>query len=110
MIFRALALTGVSLLSLSMPALAQNAPSREPTEAQSCFDEAIIVTARRREEALQDVPLTVNVVTGSNIQKLNIRDGSEFQTLVPGLQLRTEANGVGGCAQILGIQYDSVAE
>lgn len=106
MVFRTLALTGVSLLSLSTPALAQDAPSREPAEAQSRFDEAIIVTARRREEALQDVPLTVNVVTGSSIQKLNIRDGAEVQTLVPGLQLRTEANGVGGSAQIRGIQYD----
>jgi iron complex outermembrane receptor protein len=106
MIFRTLALTGVSLFSLSIQALAQPGGLAPTVEVEPGLNEAIIVTARRREEDVQDIPLTVNVVTAASMEKLNIRDGSEVQTLVPGLQLRTEANGVGGSAQIRGIQYD----
>jgi iron complex outermembrane receptor protein len=68
--------------------------------------DTIIVTARRREESVQDVPLVVNVVAAETIEKLNLRDGTDVQTLVPGLQLRNEANGIGASGQLRGLQYD----
>nr|WP_184018594.1 TonB-dependent receptor [Sphingobium boeckii] len=105
-IFRALALTSVSLLSIAAPAFAQDGAVAEPAASEPAANEAIIVTARRREEDVQDIPLTVNVVTASTLENLNIRDGRDVQTLIPGLQLRTEANGVGGSAQLRGVQYD----
>jgi phosphatidylserine/phosphatidylglycerophosphate/cardiolipin synthase-like enzyme len=36
--------------------------------------EEIVVTARRKDESLQDVPTTINAVTSEDIQKLNFRD------------------------------------
>lgn len=104
--FRMFALAGVSLVAISTPALAQQAPAAKPEETAVVALDEIIVSARRRDEALQDIPMKVDVVTAAQIQNLNIRDGGEIQTLVPGVQLRNEANGIGGSAQMRGIQYD----
>ncbi|MDG2003732.1 MAG: TonB-dependent receptor [Novosphingobium sp.] len=69
-------------------------------------EDVIIVTARRRDESVQDIPLVVNTVSSEDIQNLNLQDAKEVQSLVPGLQLRTEANGIGGSGQLRGVQYD----
>lgn len=50
-------------------------------------DNVIIVTATKRPEALQDVPQTVNVVTGETIAELNIRNTQELERIVGGLSL-----------------------
>ena len=47
----------------------------------------IIVTARRESERLQDVPVSVQVVTGDNLQKLAITNAEEVSKLAPGLTL-----------------------
>jgi iron complex outermembrane receptor protein len=91
---------GVSLMALAAPAHAQQA---EPGVAGA---EDIIVSARRRDERLQDVPSVVNAIPSETIAKLNIQDAKELQSLVPGLQLRSEANGIGASGQLRGIQYD----
>ena len=100
---RAAVLLGVSALALATPALADEQPS---AEADGMSDATIIVTARRREERLQDVPAVVNAVAGEMISKLNLQDSKQLQELVPGLQLRSESNGIGASGQIRGIQFD----
>lgn len=94
---RAVALAGTCLAFWAGPVLAQDST----TEISD-----IIVTARRKLETLQDVPLVVNAVTGEKMEKLNIRDATDVQTVVPGLQLRTETNGIGSAGQVRGIQFD----
>lgn len=106
----ATALRGVSFLALMAPlipmsAMAQTQPAPAAEPSVSSLTE-IIVTARRRDESVQDVPAVVNAVTAEALQKVNIRDLSEVQTLVPGLTLTTAANGAGGNAQIRGVHFD----
>lgn len=97
---------GASMLAISTPAFAQsNAQSPSAEGAESRNDE-IIVNARRRDENLQDVPAVVDVISSESIAKLNLQDSKELQNLVPGLQLRSESNGVGGSGQLRGVQYD----
>lgn len=98
-----LSTVAVSAMTLPQTAFAQNAQSAAD---ESEDDDTIIVQARRREESVQDVPLVVNAVAGEQIEKLNLRDGTDVQNLVPGLQLRNEANGIGASGQMRGIQYD----
>lgn len=98
-----IAMCSVSSLALSVPAYAQSSGA---DESASDSDAMIIVTARRREEALQDIPLTVNTVSSEEIGKLNLQEFTEVQNLVPGLLLRNNDNGVGANAQIRGIQFD----
>lgn len=84
-------------------------PSSVPADARSSNgDEAadIIVQARRRDERLQDVPAVVNAVTSDQLQRLNFRNFTEVADVVPGLQLTNNANGIGGNAQLRGIQFD----
>jgi iron complex outermembrane recepter protein len=95
---------GASLLALSVPAIGQDSPPTE--DASGASEDDIIVQARRRDESLQDVPLVVNAVTSESIEKLNLRDGTDVQNLVPGLQLRNESNGIGASGQLRGLQYD----
>ena len=99
-----LALASASLTALAAPAYGQSAPGA--TEDEGLASNEIIVSARRREESLQDVPLVVNAVTSESIEKLNIREGTELQSLVPGLQLRIEPSGISAAGQLRGVQYD----
>jgi iron complex outermembrane receptor protein len=46
----------------------------------------ILVTARRRNESIVDVPLAITVVSGEQLDRLNIRSTSELANFVPGLQ------------------------
>lgn len=105
-VYRGLMFCSASILAITTPAFAQtDAQSPSDVDAESRNDE-IIVNARRREESVQDVPAVVDVISAESISKLNIQDSKELQNLVPGLQLRSESNGVGGSGQLRGIQFD----
>lgn len=54
--------------------------------------EEIIVTARREAENLQDVPVSVQVVSGNEIKKLSIATVNEIAKLSPGLTLAGNAS------------------
>jgi iron complex outermembrane recepter protein len=65
----------------------------------------IIVTATRREERLQDVPMSVNVATGEQLEKFNIFDAKDVQQLAPGLEL-TNTTGRNNTTTLRGITFD----
>lgn len=48
---------------------------------------AIVVTATKREQTLQDVPVAVTVTTAETIQRAQIRDLNDLQAVVPSLQV-----------------------
>ena len=95
------AFASVSLAALSVPAFAQEAPSSE-----GIVNEDIIVQARRRDESLQDVPLTVNAVSAATIEKLNIRDLKDITAVVPGLVLNPGNRTTGVVASLRGLNVD----
>lgn len=86
-------LAAPSLLALATTAAAQPATPPPDSSAQAAApsanadtanpSEEIIVTARRRTESAQDVPLVVNAVTSEDLQKLNIREFKDITTVVP---------------------------
>ena len=55
----------------------------------------IVVTAERREEHLQSVPISVSVVTGDTALKSGITTSEELPLAVPGLQMDLNGIGVG---------------
>jgi len=68
--------------------------AQEPSASRSDFEgEQIIVTARRRDERLQDVPLAVSAVTGTTLQRANIVNVAQLSRVVPSL---TSVPGQGG--------------
>ena len=50
--------------------------------------EEVVVTATKRAANLQDVPISIGVVTGELINNFNIKDISDVQNFVPGLQVQ----------------------
>ena len=49
--------------------------------------EEVVVTARRREESAQDVPVTVSALDGDLLQEYNIEQFGDLQKIVPTLQI-----------------------
>jgi iron complex outermembrane receptor protein len=102
---RTLALASISLTALSTPAFAQ--VNEEPVQANApSVEDDIVVTARRRDESAQDVPFVVQAVTAQELSKLNIREFRDVQTLVPGLSIGQDSNGIGNRTTLRGIAYD----
>ncbi|PZQ55309.1 MAG: TonB-dependent receptor [Novosphingobium pentaromativorans] len=95
-------LPGICGLGAASPALAQEQPDAVSANEAN----VIIVQARRRDEDVQDVPAVIDTVTADEIGKLNLRDFREVSTLAPGLQLDTNANGIGGNAKMRGVNFD----
>lgn len=69
--------------------------------------EEIIITARRKQENLQDVPETVDVVSSVDVEKYNILTMLDVQKLVPGVTL-TDGHGFDQTASMRGIDYNQV--
>lgn len=65
----------------------------------------IIVTATRQNERLQDVPMSVDVATGEDLQKFKIFDVKDVSQLAPGLQL-TNTTGRNNTTTLRGISFD----
>ena len=80
------ALAGASVLALSTGANAQTAATAQtaaPAESSTLGE--VIVTARRRTEVLQDVPVSINAVTSQELAKLNIREFEDITSVVADL-------------------------
>ncbi len=75
-------------LGLAAPgAFAQDAgPAPAPGDAATTL-EAVKVTARKREETLQDVPVAVTAFTADTIDKLNVKDIGDLDAQVPNLTI-----------------------
>ena len=58
--------------------------------AQSVIEE-ITVTARQREESLQDVPGTITVLTADQIERSGIQRAADFINLTPGVKFTKSA-------------------
>lgn len=99
-IFRAAMLSTASIASfgLGSVAMAQDEQTADDsaTAAEEEFqDDPIIVTATKREQTLQEIPVAVSVTSADDIEKAAVRDLIDLQTLVPTLrvnQLQSSAN------------------
>ncbi len=67
-----------------------------PIAAQSLALEEVVVTARKREESLQDVPVAVSAFNTEAMESMGIRNMRDIEGLVPGLNLGGGGNGVKG--------------
>ncbi len=84
---RTLALTSVALSALvAAPAFAQDStPAAESTDDSG----DLVVTARRREESLLDVPIAVSAFTGEALEQRGAVDLTDIGNIVPNTTLET---------------------
>ncbi|TAJ52984.1 MAG: TonB-dependent receptor [Nevskiaceae bacterium] len=82
-----LVLLSLSALSaLYGPAQAQ-APKETPSESGSTVLETVTVTAQKREEKLQDVPIAITAMNKAQLQARGIDNVADLSALAPGLQV-----------------------
>ncbi len=75
--------TALGMAMLAVPAHAQEA---ETKEAFASTD--IIVTAQKREQNLQDVPVAISVVSGDQLERSNVNSAEQLFQRVPTLTFR----------------------
>src|SRR5690606_22182231 len=76
-------------LGMAAPAAFAQDPGPDPAvpRASATTLDAVTVTARKREETLQDVPVAVTAFTAETIDKLNIKDIGDLDAQVPNLTI-----------------------
>jgi iron complex outermembrane receptor protein len=100
---RVLLATGLAFAGTGQ-ALAQDAPSgqAEASASETTGDE-IVVTAQKREERVQDIPLAVQVIGGPALEAQGIREFSELTRAAPSLLVRSAEHPVNASISIRGI-------
>ncbi len=89
---------GRYLVSVGIVALAAQAQAQTPPQPEPASDE-IIVTAQRRVERLQDVPISASVISGADLQKKNMTSLEQLTAETPAVVVTK-----GGAANRLSIR------
>ncbi|WP_156680854.1 TonB-dependent receptor [Sphingomonas profundi] len=119
---RKIIVTGASITVLTIaigahPAVAQEtaAAVAEPVSAASEAApdigglQDIVVTARKRVESLQDVPVSVTALTGEQVQKLDLTSIEKIAARTPDLNVGRASNGSGAQLTLRGIGSSSTS-
>ncbi|MAF58698.1 TonB-dependent receptor [Ponticaulis sp.] len=90
--------TSLLVVSASLPAIAQevDASAEDPapeSRAQMSLGQ-ITVTAQRREESANEVPMAVQAFSGEQLDLLRVDDVDDLQTVVPGFSVSQSYQGV----------------
>lgn len=97
-------LAGASLRAMMTLTLGAGAAmTATPAMAQDDEDTEIVVTATRREQALQDVPLAVTPLTGDQLENAGVRDLQDITAIAPALQFNVSENETSATARLRGI-------
>lgn len=79
-------MAGMVLTATGAVAQATTAPA-SATAAEQPRDDDIIVTARSREEKLQDSPVAVTAITSQSIERANITRPTDFFQMIPNITM-----------------------
>ncbi|TNE27918.1 MAG: TonB-dependent receptor, partial [Alphaproteobacteria bacterium] len=82
-------LTGTAAIAIALPvaAHAQDQGGGANAEADVDMSNVIVVTATKREQTLQETPISVSVTSGETIEQAQIRDVLDLQTVAPSLRV-----------------------
>lgn len=91
------------LIGLSAPAQAQAGAD------ELGADDAIIVTARKQNETLQEVPVTISVVDGKTLADYNASKAEDIAGRVPTLNVQVGGSGSGGTIALRGVGSSAIS-
>lgn len=91
--------SAVTVLAAGAPAFADEVASAEASapapDAEASDERTIIVTAQKRAQTLIEVPQSISVVSGANLEQMQASSFSDYLKLIPGLQLDQSTPGAG---------------
>src|SRR5262249_6966381 len=73
-------------LAATVPAMAQSAAATSADALQE-----VVVTAQKREENLQTVPISVSAITGTQMQALHVEGLADISGSIPNVQIQVNA-------------------
>ena len=76
-------LLAISLMANSASSIAQTENGASPAGPL----EEIVVTAQKREESMQDVPVSIQAMSGGQLRQMGIDDTSDLPMAIPGFQI-----------------------
>lgn len=101
---RRLLAAGVCGLAISTSAFAQEGAGAASAESEVSKDDGalgeIVVTARRRTEALSDVPVSVTAFSQEGLDRIGARDVDDITLLTPGVQFERDSFGASNRSSI----------
>jgi iron complex outermembrane receptor protein len=77
--------------------------------AQESIREEVIVTATRRAESIQDIPINITAVSGNMIERERLTNMSDIARRVPGLVVVDQGPRSGNIIAARGLNVDSIA-
>ncbi|MBI1686754.1 TonB-dependent receptor [Caulobacter hibisci] len=97
-----------SVLALAAQAQAQTQAQATTTADQDAVVTEIVVTAQKREERLQEVPLSITVAGSAQLERQQVNQVSDLARIAPSLEVQqAPGQSVGGGGQIRGIGTQS---
>jgi iron complex outermembrane recepter protein len=85
-LLKATMLSTISIASLGLGSVAYAQDETAQAE-ETADDSVIIVTATKREQTLQETPISVSVTSGETLEQAQIRDVLDLQTVAPSLRV-----------------------
>ncbi|MFN3232408.1 MAG: TonB-dependent receptor [Alphaproteobacteria bacterium] len=109
---RSMALLSASTAALlttfaTAPSFAQGATAEAPV--QTVTRETIITTARKRDEGIQDVPVTITAVGQETLQRFNIEEVADLSARVPSLNVQLGGSGSGAQVTLRGVGSTNIS-
>jgi len=95
------AVVGAVAFGFAGVASAQSAEQDSPTTIDD-----IIVTAQKREQNLQDVPIVVTSLSAETLQDAGVRDIKDLQILTPGMTVTSTSSEASTTARIRGVELN----
>jgi len=97
-------MASVASVGLMLPAaaMAQDAEAEED-------DNVITVIARKNEESLQDVPVTVTAIGGDTLERYGVDQVADVQSRVPSLVIQVGGSGSGGSVNLRGVGSSAIS-
>ena len=84
---RAIAVVGAGLAAAALSLFAVAGPAHAQAGADNAIDEIVVTTARRREEAITEVPLSVTLMSGESLERIGAVDIVEIAKQSPNVTL-----------------------
>lgn len=105
---RAIRFGGAAILAGFVAAPTALAQSSATEETAGRSSEEIVVTARKREERLIDVPVAADVVSGAELTERGITGLDQLQAAAPELQITYVTSGTGGVMALRGVASSAI--
>jgi iron complex outermembrane recepter protein len=102
----ATSMSAMNVRLCSIPAFAAESPSPPSVATDDGHLEEIVVTAQRRSQNQQDVPISITSVTGNLIAKSGVTNTESLSSVAPALQFSRQS-GTGGTPFIRGVGTSS---